>query len=781
MYKNFTLVFLSLFTLFVNAQQNWIQPTYSLYFSKIQMVSPNIGYAGGADGKVFKTLDAGVSWQYLKLNNKNDIKGLYFVNETNGWVCSGRDIYYTSNGGQNWEKKYSRTGQIFFNNIYALGNTIWVSCINNIILKSQDNGSSWELNFDGNTADPFQKILFQSPLIGYAIGNTSIKKTLDGGLTWVTKYITNTNSLYSFHFLTEDIGFITGSGGLLLKTIDGGATWIQINTGFSDEFYDISSDPNNNLYICGSSGKLIKSTNQGDSWISTSTNTYNFLFSISCPSPNQLFAAGADALILKSNDGGINFINSTSQISLTPNIIFTRIFMLSILQGWAVGTNGVIYKTENGGNSWVKQESNSTSTITGIQFINELIGWVSTSDGKIIKTDNGGTNWVEISSNTGVNYKNVHFVNETIGWAITSTGVILKTINAGLTWSNPTTNNLGVVIKLKINSITNLIAVSSIGKVYNSIDGGSNWTETGISNNSYILNDVFISPLNESNLWATSSTGIILKTNNGGNTWDLQSNNTNTLDDLFGITFHDNLVGWAVGANGTILKTINGGSSWTKDDSLTSKNLETIYSKDGNILAAGRSATIIRNNSLLALNKSKIEISGLNIKDEAIKISWAVEKTSPISKFELDRSIDGIRFENIATLSNNQTEYYDKNVFTSANTYICYRLKVILVSNSFEYSSVLKVSRQNISSYKVVHLENPSSTSFRLKITSPNNIDARISIYLLNGKLVSTYKQKINKGVSVIDVPNSSHLNKGEYYITTTINSQIFTLLMQKK
>lgn len=764
-----------------HSQQNWIQPVYSLYFNEIQMTSSIVGYAGGADGKTFKTIDGGLSWQYMKINNKNDIKGLYFINETTGWICSGREIYFTSDGGANWSKKYTASGQLFLNDIYAFENNIWVSCFSNKILNSTDNGNTWQIKHDGNTADPFQKIFFHTNQNGWALGNTGIKNTTDGGNTWNVKYSTSTNSLFSFHFNNTNTGFITGSGGLLLKTSDGGETWIGINTGYTDEFYDITADPAGNLYICGSSGKIIKSNNEGLIWNETNTGTYNFLFSISCAANDQVFAAGADALILKSTNGGGTYANASNTFSITPNIIFNKIYFLSLLEGWAAGSNGTLYKTTNGGINWTKQETGSSSNITGLYFINELTGWLATSDGQILNTGNGGTTWSLQSTNSGVNFKNIVFANENTGWATTSNGNILKTTNGGTTWVNPTTDFIGSIIKIKINSINNLKAVSSIGKVYTSTNGGVNWIETGAGNNSFILSDVFILPSNELYLWATSTTGIIINSINGGNTWNLQSNSTITQDDLLGITFYDNLIGWAVGSNGTILKTLSGGISWVKDDSLTAKNLETITVKDGNVMAAGRSGTIIKNNSLIALSNNNIQVSGFFINNNSIKLNWKINDISLVKNLELERSEDGILFEKIGSINKDETSYLDDKIIHLQNDNIYYRIKILNQSLSYQFSPIVKISKTNMLGTEFSVLENPAKNSFRLKLISSKETTAHINIYKLTGELVLSIKQNINKGTNVISLSNTATLPRANYFVTINLNSKTYTNLIIKE
>jgi len=59
------------------------------------------------------------------------------------------------------------------------------------------------------------------------------------------------------------------------------------------------------------------------------------------------------------------------------------------------------------------------------------------------------------------------------------------------------------------------------------------------------------------NGWAVGLGGVILHSLDGGVSWSIQ--NSNTSENLFGVSFVNNVQGWVAGENGTILITNNGG------------------------------------------------------------------------------------------------------------------------------------------------------------------------------------------------------------------------------
>ncbi len=68
----------------------------------------------------------------------------------------------------------------------------------------------------------------------------------------------------------------------------------------------------------------------------------------------------------------------------------------------------------------------------------------------------------------------------------------------------------------------------------------------------------FITPMKG---WITGKYGLILYTEDGGDTWEAQESGTE--EDLMRVTFVNEKTGWTAGRSGTIIHTENGGKKWT--------------------------------------------------------------------------------------------------------------------------------------------------------------------------------------------------------------------------
>ncbi|WP_394173229.1 WD40/YVTN/BNR-like repeat-containing protein [Thalassotalea litorea] len=106
-----------------------------------------------------------------------------------------------------------------------------------------------------------------------------------------------------------------------------------------------------------------------------------------------------------------------------------------------------------------------------------------------------------------------------------------------------------------------LIAVGERGHILTSTDG-TNWQQKTVPTISTLTRVFF---LNEDLGWAVGHDSVILKTEDGGESWAVQMYEPDLERPLFDVLFTSPKQGVAVGAYGRFLRTQDGGATWTEE------------------------------------------------------------------------------------------------------------------------------------------------------------------------------------------------------------------------
>jgi len=288
---------------------------------------------------------------------------------------------------------------------------------------------------------------------------------------------------------------------------------------------------------------------------------------------------------------------------------------------------------------WIPQNSNSTRRLLTINFLDENLGWAGGNEGCILKTTNGGIDWSYYSLGTKYSVHAIHFVDSLKGWAALYTftpnrsGYIAVTNDGGANW----------YFQYYIDGVTlhNVYfydqyfgwAVGSSGVFLRTVNGGASWQEDFVSWDwSWSLE--FVSP----NLgWVgVGFAGYIRKTTDGGYTWQYKS--VPSYSAMYDIDFINENVGWAVGQYGHILKTTNGGETWNHQNSAVSldlNNVEFINANEGWVAGNGGIILHTTNGGInwfpQTSNTSK-DLFGLSIHNQ--DIGWVGGNSGVILKTE---------------------------------------------------------------------------------------------------------------------------------------------------
>jgi photosystem II stability/assembly factor-like uncharacterized protein len=93
--------------------------------------------------------------------------------------------------------------------------------------------------------------------------------------------------------------------------------------------------------------------------------------------------------------------------------------------GWAVGSGGAIYRTLNGGRSWLPQNSSVETDLFDVKFLDASEGWAVGAEGVVLHTMDGGTHWATEQGVTEHNLERIFFADNAHGWAVGFGGTII--------------------------------------------------------------------------------------------------------------------------------------------------------------------------------------------------------------------------------------------------------------------------------------------------------------------------------------------------------------------
>jgi photosystem II stability/assembly factor-like uncharacterized protein len=280
---------------------------------------------------------------------------------------------------------------------------------------------------------------------------------------------------------------------------------------------------------------------------------------------------------------------------------FNGIYLIDAQTGWAVGENGSVLKTVNGGGTWLPQSIGVRANFFDVFFKDANHGWiVGANNGAIgavysiiLRTIDGGATWEIQYSGISNPLYDVYFLDNNIGWAVSWGDSIIKTVDGGITWTVQHTaasgRELEYLTAISFVDASKGWAVGSHGYVLTTSDGGTSWStqNSGITNR---LEDIHFE--DSSNGWA-SGCGTIVHTINGGLNWTAQ--NPGTTECLNGLSFAGSNTGWAVGDAGIVVNTINGGSTWASQTSGTASKLSSVSFANSIVGSAiGNSGAIVR-------------------------------------------------------------------------------------------------------------------------------------------------------------------------------------------
>ena len=296
-------------------------------------------------------------WVVTYIGQPNTLKGIYLLDNNTGYVVGTGVFLKTTNAGTNWSvstSRYDLSGVYFLNS--QTGFAVGKSNDSVFVIKTTDNGGTWSsyyltyyTNFD------FGRVFFKDNNTGYIVfPNIGYYRTTNGGLFWILKAFA--------YDATQDVKWI---GNLFYRT---GSTQIQgyMKPAFWTSTDEINWSATNYCAECDNSEYGISYSHYDTvDYFVTNQVGYNLWRKTV---PHQYWQG-----VTQGEYGSPYFFNDEANIH----------------HGESYNSICYLYASSNAGYSWIADTLQDFS-IKGLYFSNLNTGFAVGSNGLIAKTTNGG-------------------------------------------------------------------------------------------------------------------------------------------------------------------------------------------------------------------------------------------------------------------------------------------------------------------------------------------------------------------------------------------------------
>ena len=491
---------------------------------------------------------------------------------------------------------------------------------------------------------------------------------------------------------------------------------------------------------------LLSSSQIFSQWVAQTSGTTVTLRGIRAVNDNVVWACGASGVVLKTVNGG------TTWRALTPTLATATNYTIESFDtttAWVTGTVGgsadvSIWKTTDGGTTWVSQYNNPTGFGDGVRFFNANDGvyygdpdpWPS-GNWEILTTSNGGTNWNRVPR---TNFPPADSVNEEFGSA-NSFDVFGNNV-----WFNSYYN----------------VATTNAVKVYKSTNKGLNWTSypipfpTGGTYACLAFSSAVAGAIGSIN-------GDLGLTADGGANWTFTTITGGVFRGMTNIPGFNSFI--AVGNSGACYYSSNS-AAWTSMPTGSTATLRCVEATANYAWAAGNSGTILK----LSGFPVPVELTSFtsSIIDKNVQLNWSTATEINNRGFEVQRKSSTGDFVPVAFIEGHgttqQPQSYSYTDKVEAGKY-SYRLKQVDFNGVFSYTDPIEVDARIPAKFGLSqNYPNPFNPTTTINYDVAKETNVSLKVYDAIGNEIVTLVNETKAPGTYDVIFDASSLSNGVYF-----------------
>jgi len=315
-----------------------------------------------------------------------------------------------------------------------------------------------------------------------------------------TRLIAVTDKFYDVRAISAEKAVVVGYGGKILVTADGGKTWLAKPSGTDLALYNVKFADAQNGWVCGQDGLILHTTDGGETWHKQESGVNQPIFAMSFVDKNHGWAVSEQATYLRTTSGGeswetgrieasVEGVSEEATLAMVDPVLYDVQF-IDEKTGWMVGEFGKIYHSTDGGMTWNEQQGTllghagiddalNLPAFFGVRFKNATEGIAVGIEGKVVKTTDGGKTWAFTAEDLAAFSTDplyaLRLFDDGKGWIVGAAGRVLQLRDGD--WKNA---QLGMPLTTWMRSIdffdeNNGWIVGGYGMILHTTDGGKSW------------------------------------------------------------------------------------------------------------------------------------------------------------------------------------------------------------------------------------------------------------------------------------------------------------------
>jgi photosystem II stability/assembly factor-like uncharacterized protein len=545
----------------------------------------NIIYIGAPTGGVWKTMDAGKTWNSLTdflpsigiadivLHPESPETLFIATGDRDGFDLDGIGVLKSTDGGLSWQSAgliFQLHDQVVVNKLLIdpIHPDIMLAATSNGIYKTTNGGISWDRKLAGHYKDIEYKADNPSMVLAaeFRSGGSRIYRSTDGGTTFseITQFTTlSASKARRIELAVSPLypDYVVA----LASDADGGLLALYRSTNFGSFWSVMFAGTTRNLLVTDPNGN----GTGGQGW-------YDLCLTMAPTSVDELYVGGIN--IWKGTEAGSTWTLKSFgypywNVTTAPyvHVDHHALEFQPVTGALYSGNDGGIYVSYDRGNHW-KDLSNTLNNLQiyrlGSSSVNLNMVITGNQDNGTFLSREG--RWAKILIADGMECI-VDYTDTNILYSTTQYGNIYKSFNGARSWYNIKPDHAADgawITPYVIHPTEHNILYAGYEDVYMSMDGGESWIKRSNFNltGNARVNVLAISPSHPHVLYASSGT-FLWKTTDGGEMW-IRNNGSLPSFTISGITvspYDPNKVfltfsGYARGIK--VFRSLDGGLTW---------------------------------------------------------------------------------------------------------------------------------------------------------------------------------------------------------------------------